>query len=73
MMLNQTNKEGLTWLEWARAATVYDDNVMSRFGDPNTIYIEFDKAMTAWRNGEDPTEWRKHMEERLSQVVVHLE
>lgn len=62
-MPNSTNKEGMTWLEWARAATVYDDNVLSRIGDPNKIIDELKKAMLAWKNGEDPTDWRKHMAE----------
>lgn len=42
--LAPTNPEGMTWIEWKHAAQV-----------PKTHAV---KARKAWRDGEDPTEWR---------------
>lgn len=44
------NREGLTWVEWARAATV-------PIADGGTL-----EHRDAWKAGEDPTEWRAHLE-----------
>lgn len=41
----QTNKEGLTWLEWAAAAKIDLDSEVPT------------GAAQDWMNGVDPTEW----------------
>lgn len=64
--MEKTNREGLTWAEWAYAAGVPEpvyqlgvgfDNDVVRFS-PNTkgYSAHFRKERKAWRAGEDPTE-----------------
>lgn len=45
-----TNAEGLTWSEFRRAAG------RNKLTDPQ----EKTELRKAWKNGEDPSEWRKH-------------
>lgn len=62
------NKEGLTWEEWAYAAAIpepiYQQGVgfeggVVRFSHALRGYRNrFRKERKAWRNGEDPTEWK---------------
>ena len=60
-MGERTNREGLTWDEWAAAAAlpterIYRKNLFfDRDGYPPRKYP---KQRRAWREGEDPTEWR---------------
>lgn len=76
-----TNREGLTWPEWAYAAAVLEPptrglGVPAPRWNPDTQEPEefpihrthhgmrgyawrFRKERAAWRNGEDPTEWRE--------------
>lgn len=56
---DQTNKEGLTWDEWARAAFLKPVGSYGTF-DPSSFRPE----RKAWRDGEDPTEWRAHPRKR---------
>jgi len=48
-----TNREGMTWIEWL-AASGCEDMINTYMGP---------SLKKAWRDGEDPTEWRKGFEE----------
>lgn len=48
----ETNAEGLTWPEWAYAA-----GVPPEFGLAPTLDALY-AWRSAWRTGEDPSEWR---------------
>lgn len=65
---SQTNHEGLTWPEWAYAAGIQEPkyrHAVKSGGAPVWVSHElpgyaylFVNERRAWRNGEDPTEWR---------------
>lgn len=46
----ETNNEGMTWPQWFRATFPNSPKTMTK--------AEQDKLRKAWRNGEDPSEWR---------------
>ncbi len=52
------NCEGMTWAEWAYAASVVGND----YPDHDTLDLERvsknRSLRKAWRAGEDPTEWR---------------
>jgi len=70
MNSEQMNKEGLTWSEWAYAAAIEEPPTRGIGLGANTNIIHrthhgmrgyarhFRNERKAWRNGEDPTEWR---------------
>jgi len=66
-MMDKTNREGLTWPEWAYAAAIPEPTNAT----PNMCFFvhgrehgtpgyarAFRRERRAWRLGEDPTEWR---------------
>lgn len=52
----KVNAEGVTWLEWRQAVGVY-----APVGS---------KLHRAWLAGEDPTEWRKHVDNLQHKVFA---
>lgn len=63
--MNKTNREGMTWSEWAYAATIPEWIGPFSSDHAATGHSEFlRKERKAWRNGEDPTEWRAALERR---------
>lgn len=48
----QFNRNGLTWYDWKEAAGVMGGDWASQLSKV------FPKESKAWRNGEDPTEWK---------------
>lgn len=60
------NGEGMTWEEWACAATIpyrgiYTGHTHIAIHFPAAL---FRKERRAWRAGEDPTEWRKALDDQ---------
>lgn len=58
--VEKTNHEGLTWPEWAYAAGVLEPRMLGHHATHEAagyahLYVN---ERRAWRNGEDPTEWR---------------
>lgn len=52
------NAEGLTWPEWVRAVGVIF------IGQGVECIYDGRKLRTAWRHGEDPSEWRVFVQKR---------
>ncbi len=50
----ETNQEGLTWKEWFYASCANNMKFKSMFEQHEHIQ----ELYKAWRNGEDPTEYR---------------
>lgn len=51
------NAEGLTWTEWAAAAGLPFSDLRYELYHP--VLPAWRAERRAWRNGEDPTDWRK--------------
>ncbi len=69
--MSKTNKEGLTFEEWACAAGVAkfnSDKFVSLSSNHRYNYHTYIRK--AWVNGEDPTEWKAALEIRCTGRVL---
>jgi hypothetical protein len=55
------NREGLTYVEWLRAAGIEEGEKLRPWTGPYSISA----TMVAWKRGEDPAEWRNDDRVRL--------
>ena len=63
-MTEPLNAEGLTWEEWAYAAGA-PPKTQGSVTIGGVVYpVDYDaRRRRAWADGEDPTEWRKALED----------